>query len=213
MRFASFLRSTLAMFAVLALLPVSAALAQVGQAQPGQAQAGEDIAFPLVTSTQKPVTYIAIPNFGPGGISDIIYNDLELFSDFARVPKQDFVEQTAQRDASVGGVDYAEWQRLNANFVLKGKITAGSGTLSADCFLYDVDNKRNVFSLRYTDFPASNPRKLAHRVSDDIVKYVFNKVGIASTQIACCGLGVSLTVTSVITARRPSEPLINASRS
>ena len=138
-------------------------------------------------------TYIAIPGFGASGdaggvspqsIPDVVYNDWEFFSDFTRVANQQFVDQTQQRDATSGQVDFAEWQRLNANFVLKGSFSVSGGMIRAEVMLHNVDKQQRVFGLIYTDFPANNPRKLAHRISDDIVKNVFNAVGISDTKIA-----------------------------
>ena len=183
MRFASRPFPTSLLLITSVLLGASFAAAQSPKA---------DLQMPAVTMIEKPVTVIAVPTFGvsgnsgaiaPGAFPEIIYNDLEVLSDFQRAKNQSFVEETHRRDMTTNQVDFTEWQRLSANFVLKGEVSARGNTISADCLLYDVDNKRKVFGLRYADFPLKNPRKLAHRISDDVVKHVFDDVGIASTQI------------------------------
>lgn len=155
----------------------------------------EVVPIPAVSKTGGTVTTIAIPNFQTAGSSgnispskfqEIIYNDLEIFSDFARVSPQNFVEEADARDRAANKVDFAEWSRIRANFVLKGKYSVEGGMIIADCYLYEVAAQNSLLSLRYKDYPAGNNgyRRLAHRISDDIINKVTGNIGIASTRIA-----------------------------
>jgi TolB protein len=180
------LRSLLVLTALLASSPLS-----FGQ---GAASGTADIEIPTVTASGHAATSIAIPAFDIAGnrpatldvgfFRNIIYRDLEWFSDFARAKNQQFVEQTHLRDRKAGNVDFAEWQRLGANFVLKGEIEIAKGKVVLSCHLHDVIYGTRVFGLQYR-YPLDQARRLAHRVSNDIMRSVFGvEQPIAGTRIA-----------------------------
>ncbi len=154
---------------------------------------GSDINLmdPIPPTTRA--TRIAIPTFEakgsrgplkPGFFYEIIYRDLEWFSNFARVKNQTFVEQNHRADKKTGKIDFGKWQRLDCDFVLKGEFTVRDGKIVAECYLYDILYGTRVFGLRYNNYAMDKPRELAHRISDDIVKsVVLDGEGIANTQI------------------------------
>jgi len=174
--------------AILALLPTSAPA--IDRDQP-------DLTLPTVVKKQASVTTIAIPAFvatndpkdvDAGVFHEVIYNDLEIFSDFERVANQGFVEDAHGRDAQSGKTDFAEWQRLSANFVLKGHFSVDEEMIHGRCQLWDVVYGHSVMHRRYK-YPLPNARRMAHHISDDIVRAVFKEeVAVASTKISFVSL-------------------------
>jgi TolB protein len=150
-----------------------------------------------ITKLHSQATAIAIPNFkGEGTVGDIpagffsktIYNDLELFGGCQRVANQTFVEQTHARDLATNKVDFAEWQRISANLVLKGECAIVQGQLEVSCQLWDVDFGHSVIHKRYSRYSLKETRMLAHHISDDIIREVFKEEHpIASTRILFVG--------------------------
>lgn len=151
---------------------------------------------PIQAASLTPTT-IAIPpfqiigqtkNITPATLPDIIYNDLETFSNFQRARNQQFVIETHQRDLRKGNtdtIDFAEWQRLGAEFVLKGTIQLlENGQIEAQCQLFDVTYGVRAFGYAYENQSLATTRNLAHQVSDHIVESVFpDTIPIAQTKI------------------------------
>jgi TolB protein len=147
----------------------------------------------IVRPTARQKVIIAIPKFQPKPGSsmlsenlliDIIYNDLELSGYFVKPKNQDFVEQNHRQDEKTGKIDFVEWARLNAAFLLKGKYSAQGNNLEAECILYDVVSGKRIFGRAFTDYNMDEYRVLAHRISDEIVRYVTGERGIAATKIS-----------------------------
>ncbi|MFH0794666.1 MAG: Tol-Pal system beta propeller repeat protein TolB [bacterium] len=137
------------------------------------------IAIPaLVPKAGSPASY------KKGFLSEIIYNDLELSGYFQRAKNQQFVEETHDGELKTGQVNFPEWIRLGANFLLVGDYTASGESLSAEIVLYDVPTGGRIMGKQYENYNAHNYRRLAHRISDDIVEYITHEPGIARTQIA-----------------------------
>ena len=138
---------------------------------------------------------IAIPGFEPaeGGARTsqvkpeffplVIYRDLELSGYFRRPENQNFVGQNHRRDIRLNKIDFAEWRRLKASFLLKGNFAVKGNKITVGAVLYDTASGQRIFGKRYT-YPEQDVRSLAHRISDDIIHYVAHTVGIASTKIA-----------------------------
>lgn len=137
---------------------------------------------------------IAIPSFDPADETTrarqlpptffpaVIYRDLELSGYFRRPEQQSFVEENHQRDHRLGKIDFAEWSRLKASFLLKSKFQIVNNSLSAEAILYDILSGKRIFGNRYS-YPESEARALAHRIADDIMRFVVQTQGIANTRI------------------------------
>ncbi|MCX7766685.1 MAG: hypothetical protein N2246_08300 [Candidatus Sumerlaeia bacterium] len=74
------------------------------------------------------------PSFFPG----VIYRDLELSGYFKRPENQKFVEENHRRDEQLGKIDFMEWTRLKASFLLKGKFKIAENNIIAEVILYDT---------------------------------------------------------------------------
>jgi TolB protein len=152
----------------------------------------EVINIGVVRPTVRVREIIAIPNFdskGPSAFKDpallthIIYNDLELSGYFRRPEHQEFVEQNHRADKRTGKIDFGEWVRVPAVFLLKGTYTLSDNRLEANCLLYDVSSGKRIFGKAFSNYTLAEHRTLAHRISDFIVKYITHEEGIANTKI------------------------------
>lgn len=125
----------------------------------------------------------------PGFFQKVIYNDLEMFAPCKRAESQPLVEQANRRDKEAGRgnkdyADFAEWQRVGCNYVLKGEYSVDSnGRLEMECRLFDITTGERAFGQRYSPMLAALKRSMAHQMSDDVIKKAFNLPGIAGTQI------------------------------
>jgi TolB protein len=146
----------------------------------------------VVRPTTRQKVIIAIPDFQPKPGSsllpkniliDVIYNDLELSGYFVKPGNQKFVEDNQRLDERKGSIDFAEWARLNASFLVKGTYTAQGNSLEAECMLYEVPSGKIIFGRKFTGYTAGEHRTLAHRIADEIVKYITGEAGIANTKI------------------------------
>jgi len=151
------------------------------------------------TITIKPTSFvatIAIPDFAPkngsqtispGAFSGVIYRDLEISGFFRRPRNQEFVNDTHRSDKRDGKINFPEWNRLSCSFVLKGIYNLTPEGLTAECLLYDVKTGQRVFGKAFSGYTKKIQRRLAHEISDEIVRYVTHEPGIASTRIVFIG--------------------------
>lgn len=120
--------------------------------------------------------------FQPSFFPSVIYRDLELSGYFRRPENQKFVEENHRRDEQLGKIDFMEWTRLKASFLLKGKFRIAENNIIAEVILYDTASGQRVFGNRYS-YPYNQARALAHQIADDIMRYVVQIKGIANTRI------------------------------
>jgi TolB protein len=147
---------------------------------------------PIVIKSQgREAARIAVPTFDLGGSSaalkenrfhEVIYNDLELTGYFQRGRNQTFIEETHQRDAKSGNVDFPEWKRLDVLFLLAGNYEIQGDQIEATCILYYVPTGKRIFGKRFSN-PLDQWRVLAHRISDEILDFITGNEGIANTKI------------------------------
>jgi len=153
---------------------------------------GEVIDIGVVRPIVRVREIIAIPNFNAKGASafkdpalltNIIYNDLELSGYFKRPEHLEFVDQNHRADKRTGKIEFGEWLRLPAAFLLKGIYTLSDDQLEVDCLLYDVASGKRIFGKTFSGYTLAEHRILAHRIADLIIKYITHEEGIANTKI------------------------------
>ena len=134
---------------------------------------------------------IAIPTFAAAGgaavrennFRDIIYRDLELTGYFSRPGNQTFVEENAQLDRKAGAINFPEWQRLGAVYLVEGSYELQpNGQLAVTAILHYVPSGKRIFGKRFVN-AADQQRVLAHHVSDEIFYWVTGQEGVANTKL------------------------------
>jgi hypothetical protein len=108
----------------------------------------------VIRSTGREAASIAIPRFTPGRgevmlkehvFSEVIYSDLEMTGYFRRGANQQFVEETHRADRQRNEIDFAEWTRLDALFLVIGNYSISGETLTASVYLYYVPTGKRIF--------------------------------------------------------------------
>ncbi len=83
------------------------------------------------------------------------------------------------------GFDYASWQAVGAQALVKMscEAAAASGEVKCDMRLYDVSRAQELLHGTYTA-PRQGVRLVAHRFGDDVVRYFTREPGVFQTRIA-----------------------------
>ena len=115
----------------------------------------------------------------------ILENDLRLFELF--VPVEPYVFSELEKSESSGGgqVNYAAWNRLGAQWLIKGEYEK---SMSGDKYrfvfrLFDVVNEQFLVGKRYQG-KKSFMRKIMHRFADEVMEQLTGKRGVAETRLA-----------------------------
>lgn len=111
--------------------------------------------------------------------------DLKSTGFFKPQENREFIRQAAEKDLSApGGVAYAEWKTLAANFLVKGNMGANpDGTMFMDIRVYDLQAKKIYFSKIYTG-PKPLFRQMVHQFSDDLLNRLTGEQGVSRSRIA-----------------------------
>lgn len=83
------------------------------------------------------------------------------------------------------GVDYGLWENLNADWLLTGQVEGAGDGFVFILRLHDVLFRQVQEEARFTLPPidADDFRMAAHRVSDQVVEWIFNEPGMAASRI------------------------------
>ncbi len=154
--------------------------------------AADKVNFGTITPGGRELSIIAIPQFDPETGSmfykedpffQIIYRDLELSGYFLKPKNLKIVDENKKRDKAANNIDFAEWKRLGASFLLNGTYFVDNEKLEVEVILYDVASGKRIFGKRFKNFKPIQLRIAAHKISDEIVHYITHIKGIANTKI------------------------------
>ena len=80
------------------------------------------------------------------------------------------------------GFIWKNWQILNTDYLVLGEYSVTNHQIELTLYLYHVSLRRKIFQKKYTA-PLKQAEKLAHKMSNDIIKALTNKPGIFLTKI------------------------------
>ncbi len=163
---------------------------------PGHAFAQEPADGPNSLGTVRPEittsqSTIAVVQFAVEGnvplqldtLPRIIRRDLELTGFFKMPPDQRAVNMLNMSDVNGKTVNFEQWERLGVEHYLMGSVSMASpGELTVRVILYDIDSRKAVINRNITE-SADDPRKLAHRISDEVVRFTKFTDGFAQTKL------------------------------
>ncbi len=114
----------------------------------------------------------------------IINSDLKTTGFFKPQENREFVRQAVEKDLTApGGVAYAEWRTLSANFLVKGNMGSNpDGNMFLDARVYDLQAKKIYFSKIYSGSKTLF-RQIIHQFSDDLVNRLTGEQGVSRTRI------------------------------
>lgn len=114
-------------------------------------------------------------------VSDVITNDLYNCGLFAPIAKTDFVQPAS--DVQEKGVNFEQWQKTKARFIVTGKVILDSSSaMTVEFRLYDVLDKKQILAKSVSG-DRKKWRRLAHAVADLMYSRITNESGFFNTQI------------------------------
>ena len=116
-------------------------------------------------------------------IAQVVSSDLDFTGIFQPLNPNAFLEDARK----IENIDFAGWQALGAEALVKGGVTPETGgMISVEARIFDVYKGSRVVGKRYRG-PASEWRKIAHRIANEIFKYFTGDDGVFDTQITYAG--------------------------
>ena len=84
---------------------------------------------------------------------------------------------------SKGAVPYDDWLAVGADAVTQGNYVTHDGRIEVEARLFDNPSKARTFGMKYSG-TSDLLRRVAHQVSDDLIKQYTGRPGVAMTRIA-----------------------------
>lgn len=163
---------------LLALL-ATPALAQIEIRGPGQ-QAIPAALTPFLPQEGAPAPQVAAE------VEAVLRWDLELSGVFSLIDPKAFLADAARIGLASTQVDFAEWQMLGAEAVIKGAYAVTGDTLTLEARLFDVVSRRLLTGRRYVG-KVKDARQMAHSFADQILLSLTGESGPFNTRIAYIG--------------------------
>ena len=141
-----------------------------------------------VTQGQIAPTPIAIPDFihvdgnevVGRDIAAVVGNDLEHSGLFRLISKASFLQDTP---SVFQHPRFADWRMVNAQCLLVGRVTSGSGKVTVEFHLFDVYNGTSMLALSLSA-KQEQWRKVAHMIADAVYNRVTGEGGYFNTKVA-----------------------------
>jgi TolB protein len=142
-------------------------------------------------------TYVDVgsPNFQPlpiavapfhgdsaAEVAEVVRSDLSLSGLFDVLDPKGFLADPAEGYAAPS-IRFARWADVGADGLVKARVRRGAGELEGELHLYEVRAGREALA-KTLRVPAADPRALAHRFADEIVRHYTREPGVFSTRIA-----------------------------
>ena len=122
----------------------------------------------------------AVPADGGFDVAAVVQHDLESSGRFRAMQRRDMLTTPS----SANDVQAADWKAAGNDYVVVGRVTAGSGgELDVDCDLINIQTGTRVASQKFLANAASL-RNAAHLVSDFVYGKVLGVRGAFATRIA-----------------------------
>src|SRR5690606_21932728 len=87
-------------------------------------------------------------------------------------------EAAAADQQAQQGINFDAWTAAGISYVLRGVVNGGTGQAE----LYDVVSRQRVFGKSYQN--AGDTKRLAHKITDDVMQAITGAPGIFSSRIA-----------------------------
>jgi TolB protein len=154
----------------------------------------------LPAAAETPVIVVDSPNFRPlpiavadfqgdgdaraaaGDTAAIVRNDLALSGLFEVLDPKGFLADPSEGFAATS-IKFARWSDVGAEALAKARLGRTGGAIEGELRLYEVRAGRELLA-KVIQVPAAEPRRLAHRMADEIVRYYTREPGPFSSRIA-----------------------------
>ncbi|MFH1071328.1 MAG: hypothetical protein V1794_17045 [Candidatus Glassbacteria bacterium] len=116
-------------------------------------------------------------------LRDLVVADLDFSLRFDLINRRLDELSVAALGSAKGAVDFKGWQATGAEYLVTGSFFDSERGAAAEIRVYDLSLADLVFIKTYTvDF--ARLRRIAHKISDDVVLNVTGERGVASTRVA-----------------------------
>jgi TolB protein len=166
----------LVLLAGLVWLPVVAAAAEIEISAPGQQ------AMPLALTRFLPQEGAAVPTVA-AELHEVLSADLDLAGFFRFLDPQAFLADAGTLGLFSTQVDFAQWQLLGAELLVKGGYSVQGEQLTVEARLFDVPGRRLLTGRRFVG-RVQDARKIAHAFADEILKTLTGEAGPFDSRIA-----------------------------
>jgi TolB protein len=114
--------------------------------------------------------------------------DLELSGYFRLLDPHAYIEDPQTSGFELGQFNFADWRSINADFVVKGSVTASGGSVKLTAYLYDVAQQRRMMGKNYSGDAPDVPR-MARRFADAILEAATGQKGPFDSKLAFVSTG------------------------
>jgi len=115
-------------------------------------------------------------------ISQVISYDLEFSGLFLALPPNEYPPGFVGFDPDVNKINLDPWRQTRAEHIVFGLITLEGDTLVAELRLFDLFSKQQIVG-RSLRAQRDLPRLLAHRFTEEVIRYVDGTPGIGTSEI------------------------------
>ncbi len=109
--------------------------------------------------------------------------DLELSGYFRIIDPHAYIEDPQTSGFELGQFNFADWRSINADFVVKGSVSANGPGVKLTAYLYDVASQRRMMGKNYTG-DAGDVRRMARRFADAILDAATGQKGPFDSKLA-----------------------------
>lgn len=114
-------------------------------------------------------------------IPGVITKNLDLSGYFEVLNSNSYIETPGKCESE--GFAYTDWSVIGAEGLVRGVVEQSGEQITVKLYLHDVQRKRVVLGKEYQG-SAAQARNIAHRFSNEIVKFFTGEMGIFGTRIA-----------------------------
>ncbi|MGH7812751.1 MAG: hypothetical protein ACREQI_01935 [Candidatus Binataceae bacterium] len=98
-----------------------------------------------------------------------LWRNLSLSGYFRLIQPAAYIEDAQKSGYQLGQFNFADWNSINANFLVKGAVSRTGDTVKLTALLYDVAQQRRMMGKSYVG-GTEEVRRMARRFADSILK-------------------------------------------
>ena len=115
--------------------------------------------------------------------------DLELSGYFRMIDPHAYIEDPQSSGFELGQFNFADWQSINADFLVKGSVNASGGGVKLTAYLYDVAQQRRMMGKNLQRNDAGEVPRMARRFADAILESATGQKGPFDSKLAFVSTG------------------------
>jgi len=141
-------------------------------------------------SNLAPIAISQLKNLGgdddgtvSGQFVHTLTRDLKLSGYFRMVDPHAYIEKPQESGYTLGQFNFADWSSINAQFLVKGSVSASDQQVTVQAFLFDVAAQRQLLGKQFTG-GSEDVTRMANRFADAVMKSVTGVQGPFDSRIA-----------------------------